>query len=79
MTDYGKLPKTWKWRIKRAGLTQATFAKRLNMSPATISTAINGKSKPTTDTIEKIENSLRMLERDAAKGKIDVIFAEKHA
>ena len=52
---------TWKWRIVKAGLTQADFCKRFNLTNSQLSEWLTGKKSPKDHNIEKIESYLKEL------------------
>ena len=54
--------KDWRWRIVRAGHTQASFCADLNLSKAAMSEYLSGKKDPSIKTFNKIEKRLKILE-----------------
>lgn len=52
---------TWKWRIVKAGHTQASFCKRFDVSQSQLSEWLTGKKQPTTKNIKRIELYLGCL------------------
>lgn len=60
--DTQEIVKSWFWRIKRAGHTQASFCQTIQVSKSAMSQYINGKQDPSLKTFNKIENKLKELE-----------------
>lgn len=52
---------SWKWRIYKAGLTQADFCKRFDLAESQLSDWLQGKKAPKPYNIDKIENNLKEL------------------
>lgn len=52
---------SWKWRIVKAGLTQAEFCERFKLTNSQLSEWLTGKKKPKDHNIEKIESYLKEL------------------
>lgn len=64
MGMFRELPSTWKWRIKRAGFTQADFARQVGLSSAGLNLAMNEKTEARLKTVDKIETLLRKIEEE---------------
>lgn len=59
--DVVKKMKTWRWRIAKAGMTQAEFCNGLGISAPNLSLYLNGKKVPRPLTFETIESKLKEL------------------
>lgn len=68
MVDVNKL----KGAIARAGYSQETLAKEMNMSPNTLNAKVNGKSRITTDEVVEMCNVLSI---DSDSEKIEIFLA----
>lgn len=53
--------KTWRIRIRKAGLLNKDFCKEIKLSPAQLSVYLCGRVPPNTKTFDLIENKLREL------------------
>lgn len=56
--------KDWGWRIKRLGLTQRQACEMLKFTECSMSHWVNGKTKPTKRTIDRVENFLAKKEHE---------------
>lgn len=57
-TQIKSIIKTWKWRIKRAGMRQSDVAEKLGISSATLSLILNGKIDPRISLFDRVEEIL---------------------
>lgn len=61
--NFAGLPNSWAWRIKKVNHTQVSFSKYSDVSITALNKAINGKSTPTLETVDKVESALYELEK----------------
>lgn len=56
--DHKETIKTWRERIRKAGHTQHSFAKEINMGENLLSQYIIGNVSPSIESYQRIENGL---------------------